>query len=104
MKKHLVSLTVPLIMLLSYHEYIKLSRIVVEGTVLTEGIQTPVVNAFVYTVPGEEETLTDKSGHFKLTTWQSLPVTVTVEHPDFKPAIIHVTKLPANQLIRLKRK
>ena len=104
MKKHLIRLTIPLCMLLSYHDYIRLSRIVVEGTVLTDSTLIPVADAFVYTVSGEEETLTDKSGRFKLTTWQSLPVAVTIEHRDFKTTTVNITKLPANQLIRLKRK
>jgi len=103
MKKHFISLTIPLTMLFTYHEYIKLSRVVIEGTVVSEA-QTPVADAFVYTVPGEEETLTDKTGRFKLTTWQSLPLTVTVEHRDFKTTVVNVTKIPANQLIRLKKK
>jgi hypothetical protein len=104
MKKTLISLSIPLVMLLTYHESIRLSRIVVEGTVLTEGSLQPVVNAFVYTVPGEEETLTDKNGKFKLTTWQPMPLAITVEHGDFTTTSIKITSLPANQCIRLKRK
>ena len=104
MKKMLIPLSIPLIMLMTYQESIRLSRIVVEGTVLTEGSLLPVANAFVYTVPGEEETLTDKNGKFKLTTWQPMPLAVTVEHRDFNTASIRITSLPANQSIRLKRK
>jgi protocatechuate 3,4-dioxygenase beta subunit len=104
MKKYIFSLPIPLIMLLSYHEYIRLSQIVIQGTVLTEGSLKPVADAFVYTVSGEEEALTDKNGKFKLTTWQSMPVAITVEHRDFKTACIKVTTLPANQSISLKRK
>ena len=104
MKKYLLSLPIPLIMFLSYHEYIRLSQIVVQGTVLTEGSLKPVADAFVYTVSGEEETLTDKNGQFRFTTWQPMPLAVTVEHRDFKTTCIKVTTLPANQSIWLKRK
>ncbi len=104
MKKNILSLTIPLIMLLSYHDYLRHSQIVVQGTVLTEGSLKPVPDAFVYTVSGEEEALTDKNGNFKFTTWQSMPIAITVEHRDFETIKIRVTSLPANEAIKLKRK
>jgi hypothetical protein len=104
MKKYIFSLAIPLIMLLSYDEYIRLSQIVVQGTVLTEGSLKPVAGAFVYTVSGEEEALTDKNGNFKFTTWQSLPLGITVEHRDFETTRVKVTTLPATQSIWLKKK
>lgn len=91
-------------MLLSYHEYIKLSRIVVQGNVLTEDSLKPVAGAFVYTVSGEEEAVTDKNGNFKFTTWESLPISVTVEHQNFETVNVKVSTFPVNQSIRLKRK
>jgi len=97
-------ITIPLIMLLSYHDYLRHSQIVVQGTVLTEGSLKPVQDAFVYTVSGEEETLTDKNGNFTFTTWQAMPIAITVEHRDFETTKIKVTSLPANEAIRLKRK
>lgn len=96
--------TIPLLMLLSYHDYLRHSQIVVQGTVLSEGSLKPVPDAFVYTVSGEEEALTDKNGNFKFTTWQSMPIAITVEHRDFETEKIKVTSLPATQAIRLRRK
>ena len=104
MKKYIPSLTIPLVMLLSYHDYLRHSQIVVQGTVLTEGTMKPVPDAFVYTVSGEEETLTDKNGNFKFTTWQSMPIAITVEHRDFETVKVRVTSLPATQAIKLRRK
>jgi hypothetical protein len=104
MKKYIPSLTIPLVMLLSYHDFLRYSQIVVQGTVLTEGTMKPVPDAFVYTVSGEEETLTDKNGNFKFTTWQSMPIALTVEHRDFETVKIKVTSLPATQAIKMKRK
>jgi hypothetical protein len=104
MKKYIPSLTIPLVMLLSYHDYLRLSQIVVQGTVLTEGTMKPIPDAFVYTVSGEEETLTDKNGNFKFTTWQSMPIAITVEHRDFETVKIKLTSLPATQAIKLRRK
>ncbi|MES1219545.1 MAG: carboxypeptidase-like regulatory domain-containing protein [Bacteroidota bacterium] len=104
MKKNIFCLTIPLFMLLSYYEYIRLSRIVVQGNVLTEDSLKPVAGAFVYTVSGEEEAVTDKNGNFKLTTWESLPVSVTVEHQNFETLNVKATTFPVNQSIRLRRK
>jgi hypothetical protein len=104
MKSRLLSLPITLAMLLTYHDSIRLSQIVVEGTVLSEGSLKPVADAYVYTVSGEEEVLTDKQGKFKLTTWQSLPLSITVEHYSFETLKVRVNTVPANQSIRLKRK
>jgi protocatechuate 3,4-dioxygenase beta subunit len=104
MKKNVLFISIPLLMLLSYHDYLRHSQIVVQGTVLTEGSLRPVANAFVYTVSGEEETLTDTNGKFQFTTWQPMPIALTVEHRDFETAKIKVTRLPATEAIKLKRK
>jgi hypothetical protein len=104
MKKHIPLVTIPLFMLLSYHDYLRHSQIVVQGTVTVEGSLKPVADAFVYTVSGEEETLTDKNGNFKFTTWQPMPIAITVEHRDFETTKVRVTSLPANEVIKLKRK
>ena len=104
MKNRLLSLPITLAMLLTYHDSIRLSQIVVEGVVLSEGSLKPIPDAYVYTVSGEEEVLTDKQGRFKLTTWQALPLSLTVEHNNFETLKVRVTNLPANQSIKLKRK
>ena len=80
MKKYIPSLTIPLVMLLSYHDYLRHSQIVVQGTVLTEGTMKPVPDAFVYTVSGEEETLTDKNGNFMINGIPSGRYTVKAHH------------------------
>jgi hypothetical protein len=103
-EKNMAVVIIPLLMLLSYHDYLRHSQIVVQGTVLTEGSLKPVPDAFVYTVSGEDEALTDKNGNFRFTTWQSMPIAITVEHRDFETAEIRVTRLPATQAIKLKRK
>ncbi|PWT99898.1 MAG: hypothetical protein C5B52_09860 [Bacteroidetes bacterium] len=104
MKKYFYTCTIPLLMFLSYQDYTRRAYIVVQGSVVAEGTLKPVPNAFVYTVAGEEETLTDKNGNFKFTSWQSIPFNITVEHQDFKTVKLKVTSLPATQSIQLKRK
>ncbi len=56
------------------------SPVILEGVVLEDATLKPVANAYVYAVKGEEEALTDKHGFFTIKTWQSLPVTLTVQH------------------------
>lgn len=55
----------------------------ITGKVIAENTGIPVTGAYVYTVAGEEEALTQKDGSFTLKTWQSLPVRCTVEHKNF---------------------
>jgi hypothetical protein len=104
MKKYIAVLPIPLIMLLSYHDYLRHSQIIVQGRVLVEGSLKPVPDAFVYTISGEEEALTDKNGNFEFITWQSMPIAITVEHRDFETTRIRITNLPANEAIKLRRK
>jgi hypothetical protein len=83
----------------SLHESIEL-----KGTVLSAETGRPVANAYVYTVEGEEEGLTNKNGHFKFTTWKKLPVSVTVVHKDYLKQVIRVTSAAVDQEIRLKKR
>lgn len=63
----------------------------------------PVSNAYLYTVKGEEEALSNDKGEFKFDTWQKLPVTLTVDHSEFKKEAIKVTA-PTRLEIILKKK
>ena len=51
------------------------------GTVIFRETGKPVTQAYIYTVKGEEETLTDHKGEFEFTSWQNLPVTLHVDYP-----------------------
>jgi hypothetical protein len=52
-----------------------------QGTVIFKESGKPFAQAYVYTVEGEEETLTNDKGEFKFTSWQKLPVTLHVDYP-----------------------
>ena len=56
----------------------------ISGTVLHQKDQKPLENIYLYVIPGEEEAVTDKKGRFLITTWQSFPVTIVVEHHQYK--------------------
>ncbi|MBN9299398.1 MAG: carboxypeptidase-like regulatory domain-containing protein [Filimonas sp.] len=74
----------------------------VKGIVVDEG-NKPIVRAYISVVQGEEEALTDKDGNFVLTTWQALPVTVTIQHADFTAQKI-VIRDTAQKEIKLRYK
>ncbi len=79
-------------------------KIVIEGTVVTGKTNTPVPQVHVYVLDGEEEALTNSKGEFKITTWQSLPVTVTAEHAQYETQRIRVSNAGQRQQIVLKKK
>jgi len=70
----------------------------IAGTVLHQKDQKPLENIYLYIIPGEEEAVTDKKGEFLITTWQSFPVTIVVEHHQYKKKQLKIYK-PCNDLI-----
>jgi len=52
------------------------------GVVASKETGRPLPDIYLYTVKGEEEAITNKSGQFKIVTWQKLPVTLHVQHKD----------------------
>ena len=63
--------------------YPSLLPAVIKGKVIVEGTAAPVANAYLYILPGEEETVTANDGTFVLKTWQKLPARCTVEHTSY---------------------
>lgn len=63
-----------------------------------------IENAYVYIISGEEESLTDKNGRFFITTWQQLPVTLVIEHPQYKKRKVRTTDASQKQVIKLEPK
>jgi hypothetical protein len=76
----------------------------VKGTVVKEGSRTPVEKAYIVAVAGEEETLSASDGSFTLTTWQSLPAVIVIQHPDYRTEKVAVTDSGHTFLIRLQSK
>ena len=74
----------------------------VSGIVLDKNNHQPVPNVYIYTIKGEEETLSRENGSFKLLSWEKLPVTVSFEKKGYKPARITINKDQKNKQIVLE--
>lgn len=75
-----------------------------QGSVVHGVTGKGVENAYVYIVSGEEESLSGKDGNFSISTWQELPVTLVIEHPQFKTKKIVTKDTSKKQVIKLDPK
>ncbi len=81
------------------------SPVVIEGKVVSESTGKPVPHAHVYVLGGEEETLTNDKGEFRLQSWQAAPLKLTVDsYNNYRKESIVVTDPSQKQVIRLKNK
>jgi hypothetical protein len=77
---------------------------IIEGTVVSEKTGKPVSNAHVYIVHGEEETLTNSKGEFRIESWKKLPVILTVDHKEYEKIRISISTAPGKHVVRVKPK
>lgn len=63
----------------------------------------PIPNAYLFVVKGEEETITGSNGQFALTTWQQFPVSLSVEHPNYKKLKLVVKEAGQKHVIKLEQ-
>ena len=77
---------------------------VFEGKVISNETAAPVVGAHVFIIKGEEEALTGSDGSFRITSWQQLPFTITIEHKNYQTSNIRITEGGKKQLVKLKLK
>lgn len=89
------------VMILSFTDMVHVVPSVLKGTVVSGLNKKPVVRAYVTAVSGEEEALTDAEGNFTLRTWQSLPVTITIQHSDYATSKLVIADTSHAQLIQL---
>lgn len=104
MKDTLFSLLSILIMIFSYKEAVQLIPFTVEGTVAVQTDGAPVSKAHVFVVNGEEEIFTDDNGKFKLITWQSFPVEVTISHSDYEEQKVIIRSTARKAQVLLKKR
>lgn len=79
--------------------------VVITGKVIADATGQPVTNAHVYIVEGEEETLTDHNGEFRIESWQKAPLSLTVAtYQRYSKTRIIISNPAQKQLIRLKIK
>ncbi|MFT3824292.1 MAG: carboxypeptidase-like regulatory domain-containing protein [Chitinophagaceae bacterium] len=76
----------------------------IEGRIVHKTTGKSIENVYVYIVSGEEEALTGKDGVFKISTWQDLPVTLVIEHPQYKQQKIRISDSTKARLILLESK
>ncbi|NCU05530.1 MAG: carboxypeptidase-like regulatory domain-containing protein [Chitinophagaceae bacterium] len=80
-----------LLMIFSYAEIVNFLPATLKGSVQDSRSGKPVAGAHVYVTKGEEEMFSSVKGEFAVKTWQSLPVTVVVEHKDYKTQTVRIT-------------
>ena len=76
----------------------------ISGQIVHSANGQKIENAYIYIVSGEEESLSDKNGQFKITTWQPLPVTLVIEHPQYKKKKVSAADASEKQVIKLDPK
>lgn len=81
------------------------SSVIIKGKVIDDGTGQPVAKAHVFIVEGEEETLTNNDGEFKIESWQKTPLKLTVSsYKSYQKTTVVVQNAAEKQLIRLKAK
>ncbi|WP_207510758.1 hypothetical protein [Longitalea luteola] len=76
----------------------------IEGAVKNSATGKYIENAYIYIISGEEEALSNNKGAFTISTWQELPVILSIEHPVYNKKKIRVTDASQYQLIKLDPK
>ena len=77
---------------------------IVQGKLLDSRNQQPVEGAYIYIVSGEEEALSSKEGTFEITTWQTFPVTIKINHDQYERLEVVYKKGEASHVIKLQKK
>ncbi|WP_132053725.1 carboxypeptidase-like regulatory domain-containing protein [Pseudocnuella soli] len=94
-------ISIMLIMLLSYKNIEHNPPIEVTGIVLDAHTRKPLPQLHVYASKGEEEAFTNDKGAFQFTSWQELPLTITVRGNDKKDKQVRVDSAPVQVTILL---
>jgi hypothetical protein len=92
------------LLLINFYQPSSPASVTIEGVVVGKDSNRPVPQAYLFVIKGEEETITAGNGKFAITTWQKFPLSLSVEHPDFKKIKLVIKEPGAKQLIRLEAK
>lgn len=76
----------------------------IEGHIVHSLNGKQIENAYVYIISGEEEALSGKNGVFSISTWQQLPVTLVIEHPNYRSQRINIKDPAVKNIIKLDPK
>lgn len=91
MKSLVLTMFTVLLMIFSSAEIVIFLPAVLKGSVVDSRSGKPVQAVHVYISKAEEEIFSSSKGEFVLKTWHQLPVTITVEHKDYKQQAIRIT-------------
>lgn len=75
-----------------------------KGVVQEADTNRPIGRAFLYVVNDNVHVSTNKEGLFGFHTWQSFPLTIVAEHPDYEQKQIVVSDPQSQIIIDLKHK
>jgi len=79
-------------MYLSYTQIMDMTPNIIQGKILVQETNKPLTNAHVQILYEQEETTTDIDGIFFLKSWQAFPLTLVVEHCNFKTELVQLQK------------
>ncbi|MGC4100359.1 carboxypeptidase-like regulatory domain-containing protein [Ferruginibacter sp.] len=82
----------------------QLPAVELQGVIQDAATGLPVSNVYIYSVKGEEEAVTDKKGAFKIISWQSLPVSLTLSHKEYEEKKLQVSDAAKTILVKLKKR
>lgn len=91
MKRILVTMFTIVFMIFSSAEIVNFLPATLKGRVVDSRSGKPVQAVHVYITKGEEEIFSNSKGEFLLKTWQQLPVTITVEHKQYKQHAVRIS-------------
>lgn len=77
---------------------------IIQGKIVVQETNKPLTNAHVQILYEQEEATTDIDGTFFLKSWQAFPLTLVVEHGNFKTEFVHIQKPLGSYTILLKLK
>ncbi len=80
----------------------ELTQVVISGTVTDAQSNQAIAGVHIFSIAGEEEAFTDRSGKFKIQSWKKFPLTIHAEHKDYQKQIVQVNA--AGELLNIKLK
>ena len=81
-------------MILAYKDIVAFLPVTIDGVVVHAATNKPISGLHVFTKKGEEEAFTNSKGVFHFTSWQALPLIITIQQPGGVKKTIRVTGTP----------
>ena len=62
----------------------------ISGIIVNAATRQPVEKVYLYTIKGEEEAVSDASGHFRFISWQERPLKIYISHSGYRQKLVLV--------------